>query len=120
MLIAYFLDVQSLIILHIFCKVGWATNDAVTQLKIVDLGLGREDLAIVVLIDFPIQIIVGWLVAQWSKGHRPLRPWLWATWWRLAFAFLAAVMVYLFPRPPISNLFFLLIIIHTVIQSIAT
>jgi len=77
--------VQALIILHCFAKIGFQANESVTSLKMIEKGLGREDLAIVVLIDFPFQIIGGWLAAKWASGDRPLRPWVWAFWPRIFF-----------------------------------
>jgi hypothetical protein len=106
-------DVQLLIIIHLFAKVGFAANDAATGLKIVEKGFRREDLAI----DFPFQIIGGWLAAKRSRGDRPLRPWVIAFWPRLAFALIAALIVYWFPNPPISKGFFALIIFHTIFSS---
>jgi hypothetical protein len=112
--------VQALIIMHFFAKVGFQANEAVTSLKMIEKGLGREDLAIVVLIDFPFQILGGWFAAKWSSGDRPLRPWIWAFWPRLAFAFLSTLIVYWFPTPPLSYGFFVFLIIHTVLQGLAS
>ncbi|KAG2044232.1 acetyl-coenzyme A transporter 1-domain-containing protein [Suillus americanus] len=112
--------VQSLIIMHFFAKIGFQANEAVTSLKMIEKGLGREDLAIVVLIDFPFQILGGWFAAKWSRGDRPLRPWIWAFWPRLAFAFLSTLIVYWFPTPPLSYGFFVYLIIHTVLQGLAS
>jgi hypothetical protein len=112
--------VQLLIIMHLFAKVGFAANDAASGLKLVEKGFRREDLAIVVLIDFPFQIIGGWLAAKWSRGDRPLRPWIYAFWPRLIFALIAALIVYWFPKPPISKGFFFLLIIHTILSSFAS
>jgi MFS transporter, PAT family, solute carrier family 33 (acetyl-CoA transportor), member 1 len=86
----------------------------------VEKGLGREDLAITVLIDFPFQMVGGWLAARWSTPQRPLRPWLWAYAPRLAFAFVSTVLVYYFPTPPISTSFFLFLVVHTVLQSFSS
>jgi PAT family acetyl-CoA transporter-like MFS transporter 1 len=106
--------------MHLFAKVGFAANDAATGLKLVEKGLKREDLALVVLIDFPFQIMGGWLAAKWSRGDRPLRPWIYAFWPRLVFALIATLIVYWFPRPPISMGFFILLIVHTVLSSFAS
>ena len=113
-------DVQTFILMHLFAKIGFAANEAVTSLKIVEKGLGKEDLAVAVLIDFPFQIVGGWLAAKWSRGDAPLRPWLWAFWPRLGFALIATLIVYWFPTPPISNGFFVFLIIHTVLQSFSS
>lgn len=114
------LDVQLLIIVHLFAKLGFAANDAATGLKLVDKGFRREDLAAVVLIDFPFQIMGGWLAAKWSRGDRPLRPWIYAYWPRFLFALLAALIVFWFPKPPISTGFFALLVFHTVLSSFAS
>ncbi|KAG1755060.1 acetyl-coenzyme A transporter 1 [Suillus paluster] len=112
--------VQALIIMHFFAKIGFQANEAVTSLKMIEKGLGREDLAIVVLIDFPFQILGGWFAAKWSSGDKPLRPWIWAFWPRLAFAFVSTLIVYWFPTPPLSYGFFIYLIIHTVLQGLAS
>lgn len=112
--------VRSLIILHLFCKVGFQANDSVTSLKMIEKGLGREDLAIVVLIDFPFQIIGGWLAARWASGKKPLRPWIWAFWPRLAFAFMSMLIVYWFPAPPLSFVFLVFLVIQTVLQGFSS
>ncbi|KAI0090041.1 MFS general substrate transporter [Irpex rosettiformis] len=111
--------IQILCALHLFAKIGWAAHDAVTQLKMVEKGLGREDLAIAVLIDFPFQILAGYVAGRWSRGDKPLRPWMLSFWPRLVLAFLATLMVYYFPKPPIGFGFFVLIIIQTVLSSFA-
>lgn len=106
--------------MHLFAKVGFAANDAATGLKFVEKGFRREDLAIVVLIDFPFQTIGGWLAAKWSRGDRPLQPWILAFWPRLLFSLIATLIVYWFPNPPISKRFFALLVFHTVFSSFAT
>ena len=70
--------VQLLIVIRLFAKIGFAANEAAASLKMVEKGLKREDLTIAVLINFPFQIIVGWLTARWSIGDKPLRPWVFA------------------------------------------
>jgi hypothetical protein len=110
------LDIQSLLLVHLIAKVGFQANEAVTSLKLVEKGLGREDLALAVLIDFPCQIIGGWLAAKWSIGDKPLRPWLYAFWVRLGFAAVWVVIVKQFPTPPISSLYFVFIVLMTVLQ----
>lgn len=109
-------DVQSLLLMHFLCKIGFQANEAVTSLKMVEKGLGKEDLALAVMIDFPCQIVGGYLTAKWSKGDKPLRPWLIAYAVRLSFAAFWAVIVHSFPHPPISTSFFSLLVCMTVLQ----
>ena len=85
----------------------------------VEKGLGREDLAIAVLIDFPFQIFGGYVAGRWSRGEKPLRPWMYAFWPRLALALIATLVVYWFPKPPIHLGFFILLVIQTVLSSLA-
>jgi PAT family acetyl-CoA transporter-like MFS transporter 1 len=107
-------------VIHLFAKIGFAGSEAGTSLKLVEKGFRREDLAVMVLIDFPFQIVGGWLAAKWSRGDRPLRPWIYAFWPRFFFASTAALIVYYFPKQPIPLTFFLLMIVHTVLSSFAT
>ncbi|KAF7320162.1 GYF domain-containing protein [Mycena kentingensis (nom. inval.)] len=112
--------VQLLILVHLVAKIGFAANDAATSLKMVEKGFLREDLAIAVLIDFPFQIVGGWLAAKWSRGEYPLRPWLIAFWPRLSLGLVATLIVYWFPRPPITMGFFVFLIVHTIMSSFAS
>jgi len=112
--------IQSLIIVHVFAKLGFAANEAATSLKMVEKGFKREELAIAVLIDFPFQIFGGYIAARWSRGDHPLRPWIWAFWPRLGFGLMATIVVYYFPTPPISSGFFMFLIVHTVLSSFSS
>lgn len=113
-------DIQLLVIMHLFAKIGFAANDAVTSLKMIEKGFKREDLAAAVLIDFPFQILGGWMTASWSRGDRPLKPWIYAFWPRLVLCLVATLIVYWFPVPPYSFSFFVFIVIHTVFSSFAS
>jgi MFS transporter, PAT family, solute carrier family 33 (acetyl-CoA transportor), member 1 len=104
------IGVRSLLIIHLTAKFGFAAHDAATSLKMVEKGLRKEDFAMAALLDFPIQIIGGYFIARWSRGDRPLRPWIWANWPRITFAFLAALILWFFPPPPITAGFFTFII----------
>ena len=106
--------------MHLFTKIGWAMHKAATSLKMVKKGLDKEDLAIAVLIDFPFQILSGYLVVCWSHGEHPLHLWIWVFWPRLMFALIGAIIVLQFPKPPISNAFFVLLVIQTLLGSFST
>ncbi|KAI0294848.1 acetyl-coenzyme A transporter 1-domain-containing protein, partial [Multifurca ochricompacta] len=113
-------DVQSFLLIHLTSKIGFAAHDAATSLKMVEKGLGKEDFAAAVLFDFPIQIVGGYFIARWSRGDRPLRPWIWAFWPRLMFAFLAAVILWNFPAPPISVGFFAFLVMFRSLGEMAS
>jgi hypothetical protein len=88
---------RTLIIVLLLSKVGFVTNEIVTGLKLLELGFSREDLALAVLCDFPLQIIFGYYAARWSTSERPLIPWLTAFYGRLACALLGMFVIYVFP-----------------------
>lgn len=104
-------SVRSFLAIHLTSKIGFAAHDAATSLKMVEKGLGKEDFAAAVLFDFPIQVVGGYFIARWSRGDKPLRPWMWAFWPRLVFALLAAVVLWRFPAPPITTGFFTFIVL---------
>jgi len=124
--------VQSFALVHLVSKLGTAANDAATSLKLLEKGLSKEDLALAVLIDFPFQIIFGWLAARWSSGDKPLRPWVRAMWARLAFAVTAMLLISSFPSSAktveatassgrnIPFYFFVLVVLSTVLSSFAS
>ncbi|KAH9836602.1 MFS general substrate transporter [Rhodofomes roseus] len=112
--------VQTLLTVHLFAKIAFQAHDAVTSLKMVEKGLGREDMAIAVLIDFPFSILGGLLAGHWSRGDKPLDAWINSYWPRLALTLASTLTVYYFPTPPISTAFFVLIIVETVAASFAS
>jgi MFS transporter, PAT family, solute carrier family 33 (acetyl-CoA transportor), member 1 len=100
--------------MYFVCKIGFQANEAVTSLKMVEKGLKKEDMALSVLIDFPFQLLGGYLAAKWARGDKPLEPWIWAFWARLGFAIVAMIIVAAFPSPPIPTSFFVLIVLVTI------
>ena len=106
-------NVQILIIVHVIAKIGFQANEAVTNLKLLEKGLSKEDLALTVLIDFPFEIIFGYYAAKWSTGSKPLRPWMWGFLGRIGAAILSMLSVVAFPRSGKVGLGYLLIIILT-------
>ncbi|KAK4330633.1 putative membrane protein [Rhodotorula toruloides] len=106
--------VQSFMMVHLVTKLGTAANDAATSLKLLEKGLKKEDLALAVLIDFPFQILFGYLAAKWSKGEKPLRPWLIAMWTRLGWAAISMLLISNFPKGDIGTWYFLLVVACTV------
>lgn len=113
-------SVRSFIAIHLTSKIGFAVHDAATSLKMVEKGLGKEDFAAAVLFDFPIQVLGGYFIARWSRGDRPLRPWMLAFGPRLLFALLAAVVLWRFPAPPITTGFFVFIVLFRSLGEMAS
>ncbi|KAN0061662.1 hypothetical protein ACQY0O_005653 [Thecaphora frezii] len=112
--------VQVFMAIHLVAKIGFQANEAVTGLKLVEKGFGKEDLALAVLIDFPFQLVFGYLAARWSKGENALRPWLIAFFFRLGFALVSMAIVHSMPAPPIGSGYFFLVIASTVLSSFSS
>lgn len=113
-------NVQSFILVHLIAKIGFQANEGVTNLKLVEKGFAREDLALAVLIDFPFQLVLGYLAAKWSRGSNALNPWLYAFFGRLIFAILSIFLVAGVPAAPIGMNYFILVILFTVTSSFAS
>ncbi|KAH8830034.1 acetyl-coenzyme A transporter 1-domain-containing protein [Flagelloscypha sp. PMI_526] len=89
--------VQSVMIIHLFAKIAFAVNDNVTSLKMVDNGLQKGDLALVVLFSFPGELLGGWLAGNWMRRDRPLQPWIWMFFPRVVLCLFATLAVHRFP-----------------------
>lgn len=104
-------NVQGLILVHVFAKLAFQANDAVTNLKLLEKGLSKEDLALTVLIDFPFEIIFGYYAAKWSTGKDPLAPWMTAFLLRMVFCIMSMFTVIFFPKSGAGFGYLLVIIV---------
>ncbi|PVV02566.1 hypothetical protein BB560_002977 [Smittium megazygosporum] len=95
-------DMIQFIIVLFFTKFGFVPNDSATQLKLLEKGMNREDMALAILIDFPIQIVFGYYAARWSIGRTPMKPWRIAFLARLGIGVLGMATVRFFPSEGIS------------------
>ncbi|CAI7035636.1 ATV_collapsed_G0000760.mRNA.1.CDS.1 [Saccharomyces cerevisiae] len=126
-------------------KFAFQCNEAATNLKLLEQGFKREDLAVTVLIDLPFEIIFGYYVVKWSSDKDPmirdnrrlrnstgtnkvikflvgdagvLTPWLWGFLGRLAAAVLGSYVVKQFPKDgEISTGYFCLVIFQHLLGS---
>lgn len=103
-------NIQTIIIIHLIAKIGFQANDAVTNLKLLDKGFSKEDLALTVLIDFPFEIGLGYYAGKWSTTYTPMRLWCWAFVGRLIAAVLAQITVMIFPASGVENWYLLVVI----------
>ncbi|KAJ5692305.1 membrane protein [Penicillium macrosclerotiorum] len=90
-------NIQTIILIHLIAKIGFQANDGVTSLKLLDKGFGQDNMALVVLIDFPFEIMLGYYAGKWSTEYTPMRLWGWAFVGRLAAAVLAQLTVMIYP-----------------------
>ena len=104
-------NIQTIILIHLIAKIGFQANDGVTSLKLLDKGFGQDNMALVVLIDFPFEIMLGYYAGKWSTEHGPMRLWGWAFVGRLAAAVLAQFTVMIYPSSPEVPLWYLMTVI---------
>ncbi|KAG0006453.1 hypothetical protein BGZ65_007859 [Modicella reniformis] len=109
---------KSYMIVLLTAKIGFIANGAVTALKLLEKGFSKEDLALTVLIDFPVQIIFGYYAVQWSSGPRPLKPWLIAYCAHLVCCVVAMLIVSSFPKDGVvTSSYFYMVLATTVTTS---
>ncbi|KAJ6157592.1 Major facilitator superfamily domain general substrate transporter [Penicillium chermesinum] len=104
-------NIQTIIIIHLIAKIGFQANDGVTSLKLLEKGFGQDNMALVVLIDFPFEIMLGYYAGKWSTEYTPIRLWGWAFGGRLAAAVLAQLTVMIYPSGSEVPLWYLLTVI---------
>ncbi|AQZ17862.1 YBR220C [Zygosaccharomyces parabailii] len=138
-------SVQSLAFIHLTSKLAFQCNEAATNLKLLEKGFKKEDLAVTVLIDVPFEVIFGYYVAKWSSesshhhnhpSHRQvltginkwvkflvgepgiLTPWLWGFLGRLSAAALGSYVLKIFPQDAkISRTYFLIVVFQHLLGS---
>ncbi|KAJ1679954.1 hypothetical protein EV182_000978 [Spiromyces aspiralis] len=111
---------RELILVLMICKIGFIPNDSVTHLKLVEKGFHKEDMALAVLIDFPVQIIFGYYAARWSQGKNAITPWRYAYMARLFFSFLGMMSVYWIPAGGVTASYFYFILAIKIAASMAS
>jgi hypothetical protein len=103
-------NIQTIIAVHLIAKIGFQANDAVTNLKLLDKGFGKENMALTVLIDFPFEIGLGYYAGKWSQEYTPMRLWCWAFVGRLIAAMAAQFTVSIFPASGVEPWYLLVVI----------
>ncbi|KAL4924545.1 SD08430p [Aspergillus undulatus] len=110
-------NVQTIILVHLIAKIGFQANDGVTSLKLLDKGFGQDNMALVVLIDFPFEIGLGYYAGKWSTEYTPMRLWCWAFLGRLAAAVLAQFTVMVYPAGTEVPMWYILTVIFEHVAS---
>ncbi|KAJ2161724.1 hypothetical protein GGF46_001228 [Coemansia sp. RSA 552] len=111
---------QQFICVLLVAKLGFIPNDSTTQLKLIERGLHREDMALAVLIDFPVQIFFGYYAARWSQGVSKMRPWRVAFILRLLCSVLGMLTVHFFPEDGLTTGYFYVVLLTKVAGSMAS
>ncbi|KAF1948556.1 hypothetical protein CC80DRAFT_599571 [Byssothecium circinans] len=110
-------NIQTFIIVHLIAKIGFQANDAVTSLKLLDKGFSKEDLALTILIDFPIEVFLGYYIGKWCQSYPAMHIWSWAFIGRLGAAGFAQFVVSIFPRGGTTTSYLLLVICEHVLST---
>jgi PAT family acetyl-CoA transporter-like MFS transporter 1 len=110
-------NVQLFVMVHLIAKIGFQANDAVTSLKLLDKGFSQEDLSLVVLIDFPIELSLGYYIGKWCQTYPPMHIWCWAFVGRLVAAGFASLVVYIFPPGGTTTWYLLTVIAEHVMST---
>ncbi|RYP86976.1 hypothetical protein DL769_000619 [Monosporascus sp. CRB-8-3] len=103
-------NIQTIIIVHLIAKIGFQANDGVTNLKLLEKGFGKENMALTVLIDFPFEIGLGYYAGKWSQEYTPMRLWCWGFIGRLVAAIVAQTVVSIFPANGVQPWYMLMVI----------
>ncbi|KAI1211919.1 MFS general substrate transporter [Annulohypoxylon truncatum] len=110
-------NIQTIIIVHLIAKIGFQANDGVTNLKLLEKGFGKENMALTVLIDFPFEIGLGYYAGKWSQEYTPMRLWCWGFVGRLIAAVFAQITVSIFPAGGVQSWYLLLVIAEHVFST---
>lgn len=105
-------NVQTILIVHLIAKIGFQANEGVTNLKLLDKGFGKDNMALTVLIDFPFEIGLGYYAGMWSQKYTPMRLWCWGFVGRLAAALFAQITVAIFPAQGVTMWYLLVVILE--------
>ena len=110
-------NIQSIIIIHLIAKIGFQANDAVTNLKLLDKGFSKEDMALTVLIDFPFEISLGYYAGRWSTAFPAIHVWCWGFVGRLVAAVVAQGVVMIFPKDGVQTWYLLTVIASHILST---
>jgi len=110
-------NIQAFIVVHLIAKIGFQANDAVTSLKLLDKGFSQEDLALTILIDFPIEVLLGYYIGKWCQTYPPMHIWCWAFMGRLFAAGFAQFVVSIFPAGGTTTWYLLMVICEHVMST---
>lgn len=78
-------------------KVTFAACDSVTALKLVDAGVPREKIALLVVPLVPLQIILPLVISKYTTGPRPMDVYIKSIPYRIVFANIAMLIVWFAP-----------------------
>lgn len=78
-------------------KFTFAACDSVTSLKLVEAGVPKDKLALLVIPLVPLQIVLPLVVSKYTTGAKPMEVYMKAIPYRIIFAIFASAIVWLTP-----------------------
>lgn len=89
--------IQILGLILLTVKVTFAAVDSVSSLKLVEAGVPKDKLALLVVPLVPLQIVLPLVISKYTTGPRPMDVYIRAFPYRMVFATLATGVVWLAP-----------------------
>ncbi|CAJ0587108.1 unnamed protein product, partial [Mesorhabditis spiculigera] len=78
-------------------KIAFAATDGMTGLKLIEMGIPKDKLAMFGLFLTPVQIVLPWIIGKWTTGPRPLNIFLMAYPYRLFIGGVYALLIWWTP-----------------------
>jgi MFS transporter, PAT family, solute carrier family 33 (acetyl-CoA transportor), member 1 len=91
-------NVQTLMLVHLTCTVGFQANDSITMLQLVKNGFTNKQVAGLATVGFPCELLCGALLSMMFRRHHPLKVWRGLFPLRLLAALIAQCCVFLIQR----------------------
>ncbi|XP_053684823.1 acetyl-coenzyme A transporter 1 [Sabethes cyaneus] len=78
-------------------KIAFSACDAVTSLKLIDAGVPKDKMALLVVPLVPLQIVLPLMISKYTSGPRPMDVYLKAIPYRIGLTLIAAAVVWFTP-----------------------
>nr|CAG4649258.1 EOG090X04K8 [Scapholeberis mucronata]SVE93560.1 EOG090X04K8 [Scapholeberis mucronata] len=89
--------IQLTVAVLLTCKIGFSASDAVSGLKLVEMGVPKAQLALLAVPLVPLQIVLPLFISRYTAGPRPMQVFINAIPYRLMFGFVYAALVWVTP-----------------------
>ncbi|CAF1157775.1 unnamed protein product [Rotaria sordida] len=87
-------SIQSIAVILLTAKIGFAATDAMTGLELIERGVTRDSLALLAIPLIPLQIILPFLISKYTTGTKPLNIYIKSYPYRLVVGIIMAIFVY--------------------------
>nr|CAG4639950.1 EOG090X04K8 [Daphnia pulex]SVE84813.1 EOG090X04K8 [Daphnia pulex] len=116
--------IQWTVVVLLTCKIGFSASDAVTGLKLVEMGVPKAQLALLAVPLVPLQIVLPLFISRYTAGPRPMQVFINAIPYRLMFGFIYAGLVWITPQFQSSDgqfpfYYYLMVVIIYAIHQVA-